>query len=103
MVWETADARTTSEKKWPLPAVAAALIHYCALSQIPLPRNSTKSIEVVPEGFRLMLGTRTEMNSFHSQPWRISHRRPSAPSPAETWEEDAPLDDEADGSSSQVA
>jgi hypothetical protein len=117
MVWESQDGRTSSEKKWPLSAVAAALIHYCSRANIPLPRNSTKSIELVPEGFRLTLGTRTEINSLHSQPWRISRRRVSTDaSQAGAGHDDVTdaggsgrdpideaLDDDADESASMVA
>ena len=89
MVWESPNGRTTSEKKWPLAAVAAALIHYCSLANIPLPRNSRKSIELVPEGFRLTLGTHTELNSLHSQPLRASRRRSATQSPPEPrWDEE---------------
>jgi hypothetical protein len=53
------------QKHYTLPAVAAAAIHYCFRVRIPLPRQGTKSIEVVPDGFQLTINTTTELLRLH--------------------------------------
>lgn len=60
------DAAKTVESRFGLAAVAAAIIQYCAKSYVPLPRNSTKGIAIVPEGFQLTLRTRNEVKELHS-------------------------------------
>lgn len=58
-------AVSPEECRYSLPAIAAAVIHYCWKVRIPLPRNVTKSIEVVPEGFALMLEGTIELPRRH--------------------------------------
>jgi hypothetical protein len=53
------------QKHYTLPAVAAAAIHYCFRVRIPLPRQGTKSIEVVADGFQLTINTTTELLRLH--------------------------------------
>jgi hypothetical protein len=53
------------QKHYTLPAVAAAAIHYCFRARVPLPRQGTKSIEVVPDGFQLTISTTTEVLRLH--------------------------------------
>jgi hypothetical protein len=53
------------QKHYTLPAVAAAAIHYCFRVRIPLPRQGTKSIEVVADGFQLTINTITEVLRLH--------------------------------------
>jgi predicted aconitase with swiveling domain len=53
------------QKHYTLPAVAAAAIHYCFRVRIPLPRQGTKSIEVVADGFQLTINTNTELLRLH--------------------------------------
>ena len=52
-------------RTYPLPAIAAAVIRYCWKSRIPLPRNWTKTIDIVPEGFALSLQGTVEINRRH--------------------------------------
>jgi hypothetical protein len=67
LVLETlhADALSPERRSYSLPAIAAAVIHYCWKSKVPLPRNWTKSIEIVPEGFALSLQGTVEMQRRH--------------------------------------
>ncbi len=67
-------------RRYSLPAIAAAVIHYCWKSKVPLPRNVTKSIEVVPEGFALMLQGTFEVSRRHGG---FSTHAPAEPAPAE--------------------
>jgi hypothetical protein len=59
------DALSPERRRHSLPAIAAAVIHYCWKSKIPLPRNWTKSIEIVPEGFALSLHGTVEVRRRH--------------------------------------
>jgi hypothetical protein len=60
------------QKHYTLPAVAAAAIHYCFRVRIPLPRQATKSIEVVPDGFQLTISTTTETLRLHGDVPEVS-------------------------------
>lgn len=59
------DAVAAEQRRYSLPAIAAAVIHYCWKTKIPLPRNWTKSIEIVPEGFALALQGTVEIQRRH--------------------------------------
>lgn len=60
------DTVSPDQRQFSLPAIAAAVIHYCWKAKVPLPRNGTKSIEIVPEGFALMLQATTEVTRRHA-------------------------------------
>ena len=59
------DALSPERRRYSLPAIAAAVIHYCWKSKVPLPRNWSKSIEIVPEGFALALQGTVEIPRRH--------------------------------------
>jgi hypothetical protein len=59
------DSVEPEQRRYSLPAIAAAVIHYCWKSRIPMPRNVTKSIEIVPEGFALALQGTIEVPRRH--------------------------------------
>lgn len=59
------DALSPEQRRYSLPAIAAAVIHYCWKTRVPLPRNWTKSIEIVPEGFALALQGTVEIQRRH--------------------------------------
>jgi len=54
------------ERTFGLPAIAAAIINYCRLAKIPLPRQGKKTIEPVPEGFAFCIETTVNMPRLHS-------------------------------------
>ncbi len=60
------------QKHYTLPAVAAAAIHYCFRVRIPLPRQGTKSIEVVADGFQLTINTPNEVLRLHGDVPEVS-------------------------------
>jgi len=60
-----AEALQSERRVYPLAAIAAAMIHYCWMNKVPLPRNSTKSIDIVPEGFALSLQGIVEIQRRH--------------------------------------
>ena len=59
------DAVASERRVYPLAAIAAAVIHYCWKTRVPLPRNWSKSIEIVPEGFALALQGTVEIQRRH--------------------------------------
>ena len=59
------DALSGEVRRYSLPAIAAAVIHYCWKVRIPLPRHWSKSIEIVPEGFALALQGSVEIQRRH--------------------------------------
>ena len=59
------DAISPDARRYPLAAIAAAVIHYCWKTRVPLPRNWSKTIEIVPEGFALALQGTTEIQRRH--------------------------------------
>lgn len=65
--------------EYPLPAIAAAVIRYCWKNRVPLPRNWTKTIDIVPEGFALSLQGSVEINRRHGG---FATRAKSAAEPA---------------------
>jgi hypothetical protein len=65
-------AAAAVEKRYTLPAVAAAVIHYCFRARIPLPRQATKSIEIVADGFQLTIQTTTEVLRLHGELPQVS-------------------------------
>lgn len=65
-------AAAAVQKHYSLPAVAAAVIHYCFRARIPLPRQSTKSIEIIPEGFQLTIQCTTEVLRLHGEVPQVS-------------------------------
>jgi hypothetical protein len=73
------DALTVDQRKYPLPAIAAALIHYCWKAKIPIPRSGTKSIEVVPEGFALTIQVTDSLQRRHGPLPQTSATGSSAP------------------------
>ena len=84
------DALSAERHRYSLPAIAAAVIHYCWKSKVPLPRNWTKTIEIVPEGFALSLQGTVKVQRRHGA---VSTR---APADTAASEEDA-ADAAADG------
>jgi hypothetical protein len=73
-------AAAAVQKHYTLPAVAAAVIHYCFRARIPLPRQGTKSMEVVPEGFQLTIQTVTEVLRLHGEVPQVSQVDVGGPS-----------------------
>jgi len=87
-------AAAAVQKHYTLPAVAAAVIHYCFRARIPLPRQATKSIEVVPEGFQLTIQHVTEVLRLHGELPQVSQVEVGArPTEAMVATGDAALDD----------
>ncbi len=52
---QRSDAVTPEMRRFSLPAVAAAIISLCRKNKIPLPHSWPKKLEIIPEGFVLLL------------------------------------------------
>jgi len=66
LVVRRAGSPANERRKFTLAAIAAAFINYCWKSRIPLPRNGTKRIDVVPEGFAITIEGSVEIIRRHS-------------------------------------
>jgi hypothetical protein len=75
-------AFTAQHRKFPLPAIAAAIINWCRQARIPLPRHGKKTLEIVPEGFAFTVETMAEVPRWHQAVPPGIVRRAEAP-PAE--------------------
>jgi hypothetical protein len=69
---------TTVCRHFSMAAIAAAAIHYCLRARIPLPRQSTKSLEVTAEGFQLTIQKLSEVLRLHGEVPMVCHDEPGA-------------------------
>ncbi|HTY94711.1 MAG TPA: hypothetical protein VMC02_12535 [Steroidobacteraceae bacterium] len=74
-------AAAAVEKHFTLPAIAAAIIHYCSRVRIPLPRQGKKSIEILGEGVQFTIQALTELPRMHGEVPQVSHVRVESRSP----------------------
>lgn len=58
-------ALEAERRKFPLPAIAAAIINWCRQARIPLPRQGKKTLEIVPEGFAFTVETTAQVVRWH--------------------------------------
>jgi hypothetical protein len=56
-----------TERRYSLPLVAAAIVNYCVTMRVPIPRNSTKSIQVLADGVALTLENTVMLQSRHEE------------------------------------
>jgi hypothetical protein len=86
-----------TEHRYTLPMIAAAIVNYCLTMRVPMPRNSTKSIQVLPDGVALVLENTVILQTRHEELSTLpagSVRPP--PSRAEAGAEGAPATHESD-------
>lgn len=62
-----AGQEATVERTYPLPAIAAAIVNYCLTMRVPLPRSSTKTIRILPEGIALQLENTLMLHRRHGE------------------------------------
>jgi hypothetical protein len=77
LVVRTRRAEAIEQRTYTLPAIAAAIINYCRLARIPLPRGGKKTLVVVPEGFAFCVETTVNMPRWNSG-W-VAPQRDSKP------------------------
>ncbi len=58
----------TAQRTYQLPTVAAAIVNYCLTMRVPMPRGSSKSIQILPEGIVLMLEDTLMFQRRHKEP-----------------------------------
>jgi hypothetical protein len=58
----------STQRKYPLPVIAAAIVNYCLKMRVPMPRNSTKTIQILPEGIALQLENTLILDRRHAEP-----------------------------------
>ena len=77
-----------AKRTYPLPLIAAAIVNYCLTMRVPMPRSSTKTIQVLPDGIALVLENTLMLPRRHQEapPVKmVSADAPeSAPQPAPT-------------------
>lgn len=61
------DSDKVIERRYSLAMIAAAIVNYCVTVRVPLPRNSTKSIQVLPDGVALVLENTLILQCRHEE------------------------------------
>lgn len=56
-----------SERRYSSPMIAAAMVNYCVTMRVPIPRNSSKSIQVLADGVALVLENTVILQSRHAE------------------------------------
>lgn len=56
-----------SERRYATPMIAAAIVNYCVTMRVPIPRKSSKSIQVLPDGVVLVLENTVIVQSRHEE------------------------------------
>jgi hypothetical protein len=62
-----AEGGEVSERRYSLPMIAAAIVNYCLTMRVPIPRNSTKSIQVLEDSVALVLENTVMVQSRHEE------------------------------------
>ncbi len=57
-----------AQRTYLLPTIAAAIVNYCLTMRVPMPRSSTKTIQIVPEGIALQLENTLMLQRRHVEP-----------------------------------
>ncbi|HVS77416.1 MAG TPA: hypothetical protein VHE11_10815 [Steroidobacteraceae bacterium] len=55
------------ERRYSLSMVAAAMVNYCVTMRVPMPRNSTKTLQVLGDGIVLVLENTVMLQSRHEE------------------------------------
>ncbi len=55
------------KRTYTLPLIAAAIVNYCLITRVPMPRSSTKTIEILPEGIALHLENTLMLQRRHDE------------------------------------
>ena len=55
------------ELRYTSPMIAAAIVNYCVTMRVPMPRNSSKSIQILADGVALVLENTVILQSRHEE------------------------------------
>jgi hypothetical protein len=61
------DGGEVVERRYSLARIAAAIVNYCVTMRVPMPRNSTKSIQVLADGITLVLENTVMLQTRHEE------------------------------------
>ena len=61
------DSGEVTERRYSLSMLAAAIVNYCLTMRVPIPRNSTKSIQVLTDGVALVLENTVMLQTRHEE------------------------------------
>jgi len=61
------DSGEVIQRRYSLPMLAAAIVNYCLTMRVPIPRNSSKSIQVLADGVALVLENTVMLQSRHEE------------------------------------
>ena len=73
------------ERRYSLSMIAAAIVNYCLTLRVPIPRKSTKSIQLLPDGVALLLENTLMLQSRHEELSTLAAGsvKPLSPAPPE--------------------
>lgn len=86
-----------TERRYSLPMLAAAIVNYCLTMRVPIPRNSTKSIQVLTDGVALVLENTVMLQTRHEELSTLAAGtvRPLSPRAAEAAPDEKPASAQA--------
>ena len=61
-----------AQRTYALPLIAAAIVNYCMKLRVPMPRSSTKTIDILPEGIALQLDNTLKLPRQHREGPEVS-------------------------------
>ncbi len=61
-----------AQRTYALPLIAAAIVNYCMKLRVPMPRSSTKTIDILPEGIALQLDNTLKLPRQHPEAPEVS-------------------------------
>lgn len=61
------DSGEVSERRYSLSMLAAAMVNYCVTMRVPIPRNSTKTIQILADGVALVLENTVILQTRHEE------------------------------------
>jgi hypothetical protein len=64
---DRADGGQVIERRYSLPMIAAAIVNYCLTMRVPIPRKSTKSIQVLADSVALVLENTVMVQARHEE------------------------------------
>lgn len=77
---------SVGERRYSPSMIAAAIVNYCLTLRVPIPRNSTKSIQLLADGVALVLENTVILQSRHEELSTLAAGtvKPLSPAPAES-------------------
>ncbi|MGH8201995.1 MAG: hypothetical protein ACREVO_16790 [Steroidobacteraceae bacterium] len=64
---DRSEGGAVTERRYSLSMIAAAIVNYCVTVRVPMPRNSTKTIQVLADSVALLLENTVMLQSRHEE------------------------------------